>query len=273
MAADGPQLPDDPAIDPTVANPARVYDVLLGGASNFAADREAAARMLPTAAQTARLNRSFLRRAVRFLVEAGIDQFLDLGSGIPTVGNVHEIAQRHRPASRVVYVDNEQVAVHHARQLLATNTGAAMVGADLRRPELVLGNAEVTRLLDFDRPIAVLFLAVFHFVPDSDNPGLVIDRYLDHLAPGSYVALSHYTADSYDPEQRATAARAGATYQQGTRTPVVPRSRAEVAALLHRLDLVDPGLVPAPPWRPDDDPQTLQASTTDNYAAVGKLHT
>jgi SAM-dependent methyltransferase len=264
-------MADDGVIDPTVANPARVYDVLLGGASNFAADREAAAKMLPTAGHTARVNRSFLRRAVRFLVDEGIDQFLDLGSGIPTVGNVHEIAQRHRPGSRVVYVDNEPVAVHHARQLLAGNRDATMVAADLRRPELVLDNPEVTRLLDFDRPMALLFMAVFHFVPDSDNPGVVIDRYLDQLAPGSYVGLSHYTSDTYDPEQLATAARAGATYQQGTRTPVVPRSRAEVAALLHRVTLVEPGLVPAPQWRPDDDPQTLLAGTADIYAAVGKL--
>ncbi|BCJ36751.1 hypothetical protein Athai_42540 [Actinocatenispora thailandica] len=260
--------PARPAIDISRANPARIYDYLLGGAHNFEVDRRAGDQMLPTARQTARINRGFLRRAVRFLAEQGIDQFLDLGSGIPTVGNVHEIARRVNPAARVVYVDNEPVAVAYAQQLLAEDAQTEMVDADVRDPDAVWRSEAARRLLDPDRPIAVLLAAVLHFVPDGDDPAGIVAGYVDRAGTGSCLALSHYTADAWQADQQRNADRAGEDYRRNTSTPVVPRSRAELAALLTGLELLPPGITWAQDWRPDA--AEPPAGVHDIYAVVAR---
>jgi trans-aconitate methyltransferase len=265
-------MAEDPTrsvLDTSRANPARIYDYLLGGAHNFEVDRRAGDQMLPTARQTARVNRGFLRRAVRFLAEQGIDQFLDQGSGIPTVGNVHEIARQTNPSARVVYVDNEPVAVAYAQQLLAEDPQTEMVDADVRDPDAVWRSEAARRLLDPDRPIAVLLAAVLHFVPDADDPAGIVAGYLDRTAPGSCLALSHYTADAWQADQQQDASKAGENYQRNTSTPVVPRTRAELAALVAGLELVPPGITWAQDWRPaaaEEPPATVD----DIYALVAR---
>ncbi|MGH3839576.1 MAG: SAM-dependent methyltransferase, partial [Pseudonocardiaceae bacterium] len=184
-------------VDMTVPNAARVYDYWLDGAHNFAADREMANKIqqvVPAARDAARINRSFLRRVVLFMVDSGIRQFLDIGSGIPTVGNVHEIAQRADPECRIVYVDKEPVAVAHSELLLAGNDRAAAIQANLRDVRGVLDHPQTQRVLDIDQPVGLLMLWLLHFVPDSWDPVGILARYRDRLAPGSYLALSHVTA-------------------------------------------------------------------------------
>jgi hypothetical protein len=254
---------------------ARVYDYFLGGSHNFAADRALAEQViavLPEMPMIARANRSFLHRAVRFLIEAGVDQFLDLGSGIPTVGNVHDVAQRASPRARVAYVDVDPVAVAHARILLADNDRATAVRADLRRPDQVLDHADTRALLDFDRPVAVLMVAVLHFVADPDDPAGLVARYLDAVPSGSYLVLSHASTDGRPPAGFARARdMAGRTASEMT-----TRSYRQIADLLTGLDPVDPGLVRLPLWRPDptDAHQAGEArSAAENfpgYGAVGR---
>jgi hypothetical protein len=255
-------------------NPARIYDYLLGGSHNFAVDRETAERAMAAGQVTAlpaRLNRSFLRRAVRFMVDQGVDQFLDLGSGIPTVGNVHEIAQAANPAARVVYVDNEPVAVAHSRQLLADNPNAVIINTDIRDAEAVLADPDTRRLLDFTRPIGALLVSVLHFIPDEDRPGDLIQRYLADAPDGSYLAISHYTEDGYTEQKRELAERGKQAYQR-TGTLPVARGRADVAGLLAGLDLVPPGIVWTPEWRPDGgDPELASAAEAEIYGAVSRV--
>jgi len=262
-----------PSVDVTRPNPARIYDYLLGGAHNFAIDRQVAEQAMAAGSVTpllARLNRSFLRRAVQFMVSQGVDQFLDLGSGIPTAGNVHEIAQAANPDARVVYVDCEAVAVAHARHLLADNPRAAIVKADIRDVDEVLNHPDALALLDRTRPVGVLTVAVFHFIPDSDRPGQIIRDYLGALPAGSYLALSHYTDEGYSPEKRERARKGTAVYRQ-TGTTAVSRTRAQVAALLDGLELVPPGIVWTCDWRPDgSDPYPDDPTESEIYAAVGR---
>jgi hypothetical protein len=237
-------------IDLDRPNAARIYDYFLGGACNFEHDREFAdnfLKIMPDAEQAARRNRAFLRRAVRFCVEQGIRQFLDIGSGIPTVGNVHEIAQGMAPESRVVYVDNEPVAVAHSELILDGNPNAAVLQADLCDPDTVLASESAHQLLDFDKPVALLMVAVLHFVPPEADPRTAIERYLETLPPGSYFVLSHGTNDAHDEEP----VEADLTYQRTT-TPGVSRSRAEILELMSGTELVEPGLVWTSQWRPDD---------------------
>ncbi|MEU4745246.1 SAM-dependent methyltransferase, partial [Actinosynnema sp. NPDC023658] len=185
-------------IDLSRPSPARVYDVHLGGAHNFRVDREAAQRIteaMPDLPRVLRANRAFLRRAVRYLVGRGITQFLDLGSGTPTPGNVHEVARDADPDCRVVHVDVDPVAVAHSRVALGGTDRAAVVEADLRRPRDVLTHPDALRTLDLTRPVGVLMFAVLHFVPDADEPGVIVREYLDAVVPGSYLALSHAGAD------------------------------------------------------------------------------
>jgi S-adenosyl methyltransferase len=236
-------------IDLDRPNAARIYDYFLGGACNFERDREFAdtfLQYLPDAEAAAQRNRAFLRRAVRFCVERGIRQFLDLGSGIPTVGNVHEIAQGLVPESRVLYVDNEPVAVAHSELMLKDNERAAILHADLCDTDTVLGSQSAGQLLDFEQPVAVLLVAVLHFVPDSAQPRAAIERYLERMAPGSFLVLSHGTGEGRTEDQDDT----GDGYQR-TATPGVGRTRAEILALMAGTDLVEPGLVWTPQWRPD----------------------
>ncbi len=264
-----PLLPDWAAdvIDPQRPSPARVYDHLLGGLTNFDADRRIAARLVeivPELAHTARAGRGFLQRAVEYLADAGIDQFLDLGSGIPTAGNVHEIALRADPAARVVYIDVDAAAVAVSRRLLAENSQAAMVQADFTDIDGVLAHPQVTAMLDFTRPMAILLVSVLHSVTDDAAAATLFKRLSAMIAPGSRVVLSHLTAEG----DREPVDRMFALAEQATGRGIRPRSRAEIAELLGDLTLVDPGLVHMARWRPDPDAPLPEVRALDGYAAV-----
>jgi hypothetical protein len=229
---------------------ARVYDFLLGGTSHGAVDRELGrdmVRTVPVVTEIVRENRSFLRRAVSFLAGRGIDQFLDLGSGIPTLGNTHEIARRVLPEARVAYVDVDPVAVAHGELLLGDRAGVSVSRADLRDPEAVLSAPAVTDVLDLSRPVAVLMCSVLHHVPDADDPAGVVAGYLSRVVPGSALAVSHLSGD--DPRVDVEGLRRLSEAYPGGQ--VTPRSAAELAAIVGPVDLVDPGLVFAAQWRPE----------------------
>lgn len=266
---DGPAslegLPQD--VDWRKPSPARVYDVFLGGAANFAADREAAAKVtavMPELPAVLRANRSFLRRAVRYLVNAGVRQFLDLGSGIPTVGNVHEVALAADPDCRIAYVDNDPIAVAHSRALLTDVPQAGVVLADLRDSAAVLADPTVRGLLDFTRPIAVLLVAVLHFVPDEDDPAGIVARYVAAVVPGSHVVVSHATYDV--SEHTRDAAEEYSKRVNGMQL----RSQDQVAGMLAGLELVEPGLVGVAEWRPDGE--AGQAPARSGAAAVARVN-
>ncbi|HEY9475469.1 MAG TPA: SAM-dependent methyltransferase [Mycobacteriales bacterium] len=251
---------------------ARMYDYFLGGAHNFAVDRaaaQAAMRIYPSVAAGARANRSFLNRAVRHLVGAGIEQFLDLGSGIPTAGNVHEIAQRINPDCRVVYVDREPVAVAHSTRILDGNPRVVAIEGDLRQPAAVLDHPALRRLLDMGRPVAVLTVAVLHFVPDSDDPARILAAYRDAVAPGSYLVVSHGSTDGLPP----TAMDAGEDVMgiyNTTTNPITTRTRAQVVELFAGFELVEPGVVPGMDWRPDPGKPEQPDPWISFYAGLGR---
>jgi len=233
-----------------IAHPARVYDYWLGGKDNFEVDRagaEEALKHMPEFLDYAIGNRKFLVRAVRFLRESGISQFVDVGAGFPTSPNVHEIAREGGADARVVYVDNDPMVYNHARELLADSPGTAAVFADLLDPDAVLDAAAET--VDLTKPVALLFVASLHHILDSEEPAAVVGRYLERLAPGSYLVISHGTQD-FDPEKvmgRAAAAREwGLTF--------VPRTHADILAMFNGRPLVEPGLTLVTRWRPDTDP-------------------
>jgi O-methyltransferase involved in polyketide biosynthesis len=257
-------VPDD------APSAARIYDYLLGGFYNFEVDRAVAQKIteaLPDMPLFMRANRAFLRRVVRFLAEQGIDQFLDLGSGIPTVGNVHEVAQQANPSACVVYVDNEPVAVNHSRTILEDNSKATVIQADIRQPEVILGHPETRRLLDFNRPTAVLLLSVLLFLNDEEAYRVV--RYVrDALVPDSYIAISHPTDDKTPPEQSERAEKLYAAIG----APVRVRSYNEVERFFDGLELVEPGLVHIPLWRPEgpDDLFLRNPELSGYYAGVGR---
>jgi SAM-dependent methyltransferase len=249
-----------------VPSAARVYDYMLGGKDNYAADRELGDQLIANAPESpwiARQNRAFLGRAVRYCAEQGVRQFLDLGSGLPTQENVHEVAQRVDPSCRVVYVDNDPVAVLHARALLADGEGVVAVDGDLRRPAEIIARDEVRRLIDFSRPVAVLIVSIFHFIPDSEDPAGIVAQYADAMAPGSHLVLSHATHD-VRPQK---ASKARDLYQRAA-SPMITRSKAEVAALFGDLDLVDPGLVFTAEWRPQEE--VPEPETSGLYAGVAR---
>jgi S-adenosyl methyltransferase len=258
-----------PEIDADRPSPARVYDVHLGGFHNFQVDRDVArkiAEVMPELPQILQANRSFLRRSVRYLVDQGITQFLDLGSGIPTVGTVHEVAWRANPDCRVVYVDVDPVAVAHGRAILKGVDRATSVRGDLRQPEEILADPEVRQLLDLSQPIAILMVAVLHFVPDADDPAAVIPHYLDAVVPGSYLVISHASLEGKTP-QRAE----DATEQYRNRvTDFSMRTRAEITDLFAGLELVDPGVVYLTEWHPDAGDDTGDPSWTSTFAGVGR---
>jgi hypothetical protein len=237
-------------LDVTVANVARVYDHLLGGKDNFAADRRAAARLLeavPGAAIAARENRAFLGRAVRFLAEeAGVGQFLDIGAGLPSACAVHEMVRGAVPMPRVVYADCDPVVVRHAEALLGGCLTAGVVRADLRQPWDLFARPTVRTLINLAEPVAILLVAVLHFVEDHDDPWALVNCYKDLMAPGSYLVISHVTADHLAPE----AARQAHAVYEGTSAPGVARSREQVAGFFAGLDMVAPGLVNVSEWRP-----------------------
>jgi SAM-dependent methyltransferase len=238
-----------PSIDLDHPNAARIYDYLLGGACNFEHDRQMAHQLLaylPDAENAARNNRAFLRRAVRYCITQGIRQFLDLGSGIPTVGNVHEIAQEMDPESRVLYVDIEPVAVAHSELILEDNHRADALRADLCDVDTVLTAAASGPILDLDQPIALLIVSVLHFVPDTAQPHQVVGRYVRAMPPGSFLVLSHGALDS--PMEHHD--EASNLYRRSS-TPGIGRTRDQINAFFAGTELVEPGLVWTPQWRPD----------------------
>jgi hypothetical protein len=253
-AADGAGVTPDP-YTPSVA---RMYDYFLGGEDNFAVDRRAAeevGRALPGVADVARSNRWFLRRAVRFAAERGVDQFLDLGAGLPTQGNVHEIARSVHAGARVVYVDHDPVVTSHGRALLTGDGNAAVVDADLRDPEAVLSDPRVRELIDFALPVCVLFVAVLHFMPDEEDPAGVVRRYRDAVPVGSHLVVSHAAVE----EQRNR--EVGDAYRSAS-APFVARTREQVTALLDGLEIVAPGVVRLHEWRPDGGEYATDAGWT-----------
>jgi SAM-dependent methyltransferase len=248
---------------------ARLYDYLLGGRHNFAADRDMARRVIgaePNARLIVQENRAFLRRAVRYLVAEGVRQFLDLGSGIPTQDNVHEIAQRLAPGSRVVYVDHDPVAVAHSAQILADNPDAGAVLEDLRRPEAVLAHPTVGSLLDFSRPVGLLMVAVLHFVPDEDEPLSTVVRYREALAPGSHLVLSHGTYEAA-PQNSAEVER----LYSATSSSAHVRSLEDITRFFTGFDLAEPGIVYVPEWRPERSEPLENPERAWFYAGVGRL--
>jgi hypothetical protein len=263
--------PDDVDLERPAA--ARMYDYYLGGSHNFEADRTLADDNLavwPDLPHITRANRAYLGRVVEFLCAEGVDQFLDLGSGIPTAGNVHEIALAANPDARIVYVDTDPVAVAHGVSLLEDEPRAVALEGDLRESSAILQNVQVNRLLDFDRPIAVLMLAVLHFVADADDPTGVVAAYREATAPGSYLAVSHATGD-YWPER---AKQTEGIYQR-SRNAMIFRSRDQVGELMAGYELVPPGLVDYTRWRPEldsdlDDPLGGDVKRYSGYAAVGR---
>ena len=239
-------------IDPDTPSPARIYDFWLGGSHNFAADREVgrrAAEALPELPAIARANRAFLGRVVHHLVaDLGVDQLLDLGSGVPTAGNVHEVARAANPDARVIYVDVDPVAIAHARALLEEVDGCEAILADLRNPASVLDHPLLRATLDLKRPIAVMMFAVLHFIPDDASPELIVRDYVESVADGSYLAVSHGAPNVEDPGTQLDAAR---SYAARTGIPFVMRTPDEIGRLIGDLELVPPGLVPIDKWHPD----------------------
>jgi len=260
---------DVPLDTPSVA---RMYDYWLGGFHHFAVDRAAAEELValyPALPQVARANRAALRRVVTFLAEQGIDQFLDIGSGIPTVGNVHEVAQGINPAACVVYVDNDPVAVEHSRAILDDNPLAMVVEADARQPEGLLAHPEVQRLLDFGRPVAVLLLALLHFIPNDVEADRVVRTLRDALAPGSYLAISHATHGHLPGETTARAERLYTRFTAGGKY----RTPSAIARFFNGLTLIEPGFVYAPLWHPEtpDDPFLDRPMESVNLVGVGRV--
>jgi hypothetical protein len=239
------------ALDTSTPNIARMYDYFLDGKDNFAADREAARQlieMMPQLPLVARANRAFLRRVVRTLAtEYGIRQFIDIGAGLPTAGNVHEVAQKAAPGARVLYVDNDPVVCSHGRALLAGDT-TRIIDADLRRPDEILTNPLTKQLIDFGQPFALMFMSVLHFVPDSDDPKGVIARFREVMAPGSFLVISHGTLETHPGDPRAKLS--GEVYSQSAASLAL-RSLDGVRALFDGFELVDPGLVWISDWRPN----------------------
>ncbi|MEV5649886.1 SAM-dependent methyltransferase [Nocardia sp. NPDC052254] len=237
-------------VDMNRASPARMYDALLGGSHNFEVDRQAAAagrELVPDLPRLALSNRAFLRRAVRFMADAGIRQFLDVGSGIPTAGNVHEVAQAIDPATRVLYVDIDPVAVGHAASILNGDENAGAVEADLRKPDELLSRARATGLIDFDRPVGLLLVAVLHLLQDEEHPGDMVAALHAALPAGSHVAISHLST-AQRPE---AAARIHEESTSGI--GIRFRDRAAITEMFTGWELVEPGVVELPLWRPESE--------------------
>lgn len=270
MASTPSWIPID--VDPTRPSVARVYDFYLGGSHNFESDRtfgQQAVRAFPELPVIIRDNRHFLRRAVLQLLDVGIDQFLDLGSGIPTAGNVHEVVHAVNPQARVLYVDHDPVAVTHSHALLQGDEFADAILGDVREPHRILADAVATGLIDLDRPLAVLMVAVLHFLGEDDSPELVAE-YMGATARGSHLALTHARKDG-DPGM----VEAGKVYDQSrSPNPMRLKTGSEIKALFGDLTIVEPGVVPLPRWRPElDDDGTPERVVGDDYpglAGVGR---
>ena len=261
-----PAHPVPDALDVTRPHPARMYDFYLGGKDNWQADRDAARQILAVAPEVraiARANRDFLRRAVTYLAkEKGITQFLDIGTGIPTAPNVHQVAAAHAAGTRVVYADNDPVIHAHANALLTGTGTTRIIFADLRDPDLILTGAK--EFLDFTQPVALLLVAILHFIPDAEDPPGLLAAYRDALPPGSYLALSHGTSDFHPADVTGTAT---AAYDSAA-APLVLRPRPAIEALLAGFTPEPPGLVQAPLWHPETKPKPKDLEKIGIYAAV-----
>lgn len=252
--------------DQTPATMARVYDYLLDGIHNFPADREIARKIiagLPDTPAAVRANRRFLGRGVRFLASVGIRQFLDIGSGIPTEGNVHEIALDAAPDARVVYVDIDPVAVSESQELLAAEQQAIAINADMRQPESVLQHPQVLRLLDFTQPVALLMAAVLHFIPDDTDAQRLVEQFVTALPAGSYLLVSHGAKETTVSASSEDVAEMTEAYRQRTGSLVRNRSRERVKGFFTGLELVQPGVVWVPQWRPELDHGHADPLATD----------
>ncbi|MEV6678162.1 SAM-dependent methyltransferase [Streptomyces erythrochromogenes] len=266
-----------PGIDISVPSVSRIYDYYLGGSHNFEVDRQAARRameFMPGLPKIMQANRAFMRRAVRHAVAEGVTQFLDIGSGIPTFGNVHEIAQAASPGARVVYVDHDPVAVAHSHAVLLDDEHTGVVAADLRKPKEILAAPEVGRLLDFDRPVALLLVAVLHFLEDTDRPYEAVAELRDALAPGSLLILTHASYEGI-PLTEEVAGGAVGVYRD-IRNPLVMRTGRQISSFFEGFEMVEPGLVSMPDWRPDraeggEDGETPEDPYAfSGYAGVGR---
>jgi hypothetical protein len=258
-----------PPFDTSVANQARIYDYLLGGKDNYAADRaavEAVLKVAPELGYSARANRAFLGRVVRYLgAEAGIRQFLDIGTGIPTAGNTHQVAQAVAPESRVVYVDYDPVVLAHARALLTSHQAGATeyIDADLRDTGTIL--AQAARLLDFGQPVAVTLLMILHVIPDSDDPYAMVANVMDALPSGSYLAVSHLGSDLLGADaKRGFEDIVSRTAQQ----QYIGRTREQIARFFAGMDQVEPGIVRVEEWRPD--PAAGETGRSALWCALGR---
>jgi hypothetical protein len=264
------QQHDEPrlaSIDTSKPSVARMYDYYLGGKDNFQVDRDAVdqvVQVMPEVRQGVQENRAFLRRAVRYMARQGIRQFLDIGSGLPTQQNTHQVAQEINPDARVVYVGNDPVVLAHGRALLATDDNTTVAAADMRHPADVLEHPETRGLIDFNEPVGVLMIAMIHFLATEECPR-VLGYLRDALAPGSYFAASHLTTDGKPPD---VVAQVEAIYTN-TSTPMYFRDHAQITRFFDGFDLVDPGLVPLDCWRPDPQDPAPEA-TRWGYAGVGR---
>jgi SAM-dependent methyltransferase len=256
-------------IDVAVPSVARMYDYYLGGKDNYAVDREASDELLKVVPSTRELavnNRRFLRRVVRLLAEEyGIRQFIDHGSGLPTQDNVHQVAQRVDPASRVVYIDNDPIVLAHGRALLEENDGTAVIQADMRDTDAVFSHPEVERLIDFGQPVAALFVSVMHCIPDSDDPAALVRRVAERLAPGSYLVVCQLVSEDKATRDFVTRFMDESTHGNWGRV----RQAHEVERFFDGLEILEPGLVEVSTWRPDSDIGPKQ--TTQEWIEFGGL--
>lgn len=256
-----------PGIDITKPHASRVYDWALGGKDNYPADRaygEQVVAVAPEYPRLARANRGFLERAVRLLAEAGIRQFIDLGTGIPTSPSVHEVALAADPAARVLYVDNDPIVTVHNDALLATQEGIRSIQADIRQPEEILGHPALRALIDFAEPVGVLLVAVLHVISDEADPAGIVRQFRDRMSPGSYLAISQLTSDS-DPEAVAQAKSA----TDNTAIPLAFRSREQILRFFDGFELVEPGLVSVQQWRPASEVQPTRLTVLGGVGRKG----
>ncbi len=260
-----------PKLDTTIPHSARVWNYFLGGKDHFAVDREAGEQyraIFPEIMDIAQADRGFLGRAVRCLAgEAGIRQFLDIGTGLPTLNNTHEVAQRVAPASRIVYVDNDPMVLVHARALLTSTPEGACdyIEADLHEPDKILEAA--ARTLDFTKPTAIMLLGILHFIPDTDEAYATVDRLVGAVPSGSYLAMTHATLEIGGDSQGN--AEAQAEWNAKAATPITPRTKQQIARFYHDLELLEPGIVSMTQWRPDEAAKRLPAEVA-GYCAVGR---
>jgi hypothetical protein len=256
-------------IDTSRPHPARMYDYYLGGRDNYLVDREAAQQIVeasPEVVDSALANRGFLHRAVRFLAQSGVRQFVDIGTGIPTSPNTHEIAQSLLPDARVAYIDNDPIVAAHAGARLLNSANTAFGLADLRDPRSILEHPDLTALIDFTRPVAVLLVSVLHFVSDDEDPAGTLGTLRDALPPGSHLVLSHGTADFHP----GNVGEAISVYRKAT-AHLSLRSRAEILAFFDGFELLDPGLVQVPLWHPEGpEPDADDLRSIGIYGGVGR---